>query len=101
MHRPKRVVKPRMQCPRIDEFRQSQLLHPPQPLKKWVLNEVKQQLTRHRNEPVHRVIDNLLLVHATKQQCPADYSTRHWMVYQTRRGLVAGVLLDVWIGSQL
>ena len=63
MHGTDGVVRPAMGGAGRDIICQTHLLDPPKALKPRVGNDVKNKVGWHMDESIHRVIDDLLLVH--------------------------------------
>ena len=58
------MVESRVVCSRINQLRQTHLFNSPEPLKGVVIYNIEYQIVGNGNEPVHRIIDNLLFVQA-------------------------------------
>src|SRR5690606_8466470 len=63
MHGADRVLKPGVQCSRIDIVGQSELFDPSQPLEISVFNQVEDQIGRYGDKPIYRIIEDLALIH--------------------------------------
>ena len=57
------VVKTRVQCPRVNIVRQTDLFDAPQALKIGVLNEIENDAIRHRDESINGVIEDFVGSH--------------------------------------
>jgi hypothetical protein len=58
----KAVLKTGVGCPRVNKASKAKLPDIPEPLKPWMLYEVKNKITRDTDEAVNRIINDLSLI---------------------------------------